>query len=166
MVVEFRYPNTCPPSYSYWSFDGDAATPPRYVVTFGTRRASGADEAPEGYTGWSRRDTRGTSSSGQADNTETWTDTKEMLLQIAPADLWKLQELRSNKKGSLSPTKKKHRGQHEGVRPDPEEALSSLAIENATFEQADQILEAEISEGNLLFADVRTAMDKLSPFLP
>ena len=62
--------------------------------------------------------------------------------------------------------KEKHRGQHEGVRPDPEEALNNLAIEYATFEQADQNLEAEISEGNLLFADVRTAMDKLSPFLP
>ena len=36
--------------------------------------ASGGDKASEGYTVWSRRDTRGTSSSGQADNTETWVD--------------------------------------------------------------------------------------------
>ena len=32
--------------------------------------ASGNDGASEGYTGWSRRDARGTSSSGHADNTE------------------------------------------------------------------------------------------------
>ena len=65
--------------------DWDAASPPRYVV------AIGAIEVPEGleplvsggykalkvYTGWSRRDTRANSSSGQADNVETWEETKE-----------------------------------------------------------------------------------------
>ena len=65
--------------------DWDAASPARYVV------AIDAIEVPEGleplvsggykalkvYTGGSRRDTRGTSSSGQADNAETWEETKE-----------------------------------------------------------------------------------------
>ena len=38
---------------------------------------SGGDKASEGNAGWSQRDTCGTSSSSQADNAETWEETKD-----------------------------------------------------------------------------------------
>ena len=41
------------------------------------------------------------------------------------------------------------------------QALNNLAIVHATFEQAGANLEVEISEGDLLFADVRTAWKSL-----
>ena len=42
------------------------------------------------------------------------------------------------------------------------QALNNLAIVYATFEQAGQNMEVDVSEGDLLFADVRTPIDKLS----
>ena len=42
------------------------------------------------------------------------------------------------------------------------QALNNLAIEYATFEQASANLEVEISEGDLLFADVRTAVEEFT----
>ena len=77
--------------------------------------ASGSDGASEGHTGWSWRDTRGTSSSGQEDNTVTLEDTMEKFLQIALAELWKLQKLWSSE----------IRSQHENVRPQPEDDAGS-----------------------------------------
>ena len=40
---------------------------------------SGGDKASDGNAGWSQRDTRGTSSSCQADNTEIWEETKDKI---------------------------------------------------------------------------------------
>ena len=42
------------------------------------------------------------------------------------------------------------------------QALNNLAIVFATFEQTGANLEVEISEGDLPFADVRTAMEEFS----
>ena len=42
------------------------------------------------------------------------------------------------------------------------QALNNLTIVHATFEQAGANLEVEISEGDLLFADVRAAMEGLA----
>ena len=70
--------------------------------------ASGGDRASDGIGGWSQRDTRGTSSSGHADNTETWEETKDKFLNITPDELWRLQKILSNKKGTWSQTYKKN----------------------------------------------------------
>ena len=42
------------------------------------------------------------------------------------------------------------------------QALNKLALIYATFEQAGTNLEVEVSEGDLHFADVRTAMEGLT----
>ena len=61
--------------------------------------ASGNDGASEGYTGWSRRDIRGTCSSNKADHTETWEDTKDKFLQIALADSGSCKRYQAARKG-------------------------------------------------------------------
>ena len=96
-------------------------------------------EASEEYTGWSCRDTRGTSSSGLADNTETWRDTKEKILQIAPAELWKMQKILSSKTGSSSQTYKNNTEAKTKVidlNQRTMQALNTVAVVYATFEQA------------------------------
>ena len=77
----------------------------------------------EGFSGWSRRDTRGASSSGEMDKSEAWGGTKEYerekakekrqikrknekekeksLINITQEDLWALQKMLSGKKGTL-----------------------------------------------------------------
>ena len=70
--------------------DWDAASPPRYVVAIVAvvvpeglePPPSRGDRAPEGNARWCKQDTRGTGSSGQADNTETWEETKDKMLHI------------------------------------------------------------------------------------
>ena len=53
-------------------------------------------------------DTRGTSSSGQADNSDTKEEAKEKFLNITPEELWRPRKILSNKKGSLSENYKKN----------------------------------------------------------
>ena len=48
-----------------------------YDVVVPERVDSGGDMVSEGDTGWSRRDTRGASSSGQMDKSEAWRGTEE-----------------------------------------------------------------------------------------
>ena len=69
---------------------------------------SGGDKSSDGNAGWSQRDTRGTSSSIHADHTDTLEETKEKFPNITREELWRLQEISSNKKGSLSQTWKRN----------------------------------------------------------
>ena len=67
-----------------------------------------------GYTEWGQRDTHSASSSGQTDKGEAWKGTKEQerekehekekSLSITHEELWALQRILGNKKGSLSST--------------------------------------------------------------
>ena len=90
------------PTYPYWSSDWDASTSPRHLVQVVAvvvpkrleiflpleeirRRIETRDGAI--------LDTRGTSSGGQAENTETWEETKEKFLNITSDELWRLQKI-------------------------------------------------------------------------
>ena len=98
-------------------------------------QACGGDKAV--YSGWSRRDTRGTRSSGQADDTEIWENTSENLLRITPAEMWKLQKILSSRKGSVSQTYKKNTEANMKVydlNQKTMQALSNLALVHARFE--------------------------------
>ena len=45
------------------------------------------DKTSDGNAGWGQQDTRGTSSSGHADKTGTWEETKEKFLNVTPDEL-------------------------------------------------------------------------------
>ena len=99
---------------------------------------SGGEKASDGNAGWSQRDTRSTSSTGQADNTETWEETKDKCLNITPDELWKVQKILSTKRGSLSQTNKKFTEANVKVcdlKQKTMQALSTLAVVYATFEK-------------------------------
>ena len=55
-----------------------------------TLPTSGGDKASEGARRMEPADTRGTSSGDQADNTETWEETRDKFLHISPDELWKI----------------------------------------------------------------------------
>ena len=125
-------------------------------------QASGGDKASEGYSGWSRRDTRGNSSSGQADNTATWISTREKPLQITLAEIWKLPKILESSKSSFSPTYKKNAEANTKVcelNQKTMQALSNLALVYARFEEAEADLEVDTSEGDPLHGDMRKALE-------
>ena len=71
----------------------------------------------------------------------------------------------SSKKGSLSQTCKKNSEANTkvyGLNQRTMQALNNLALVYATFQQAGANLEVGFSEGDLLFADVRPAMEGLA----
>ena len=71
-------------------------------------------------------------------------------LQIAPAEMWKLQKILSSRKGSLSQTYKKNTEANRKVydlNQKTMQALSNLALVYARFEEAGVDLEVETSEG-------------------
>ena len=115
--------------------------------------------------GWSQRDTRGTSSTGQADNTETSEETKDKFLNITPDELWKVQEIQSSKRGRLSQTYKESSEANVKVcdlKQKTTQALDTLAVLYATFEKASANSEVENSERNMLCADVPAAMEEFN----
>ena len=128
-------------------------------------QASGGDKASEGYSGWSWRDTRGTSSSGRADNTETWENTREKPLQISPAETWKLQKILSSRKGSFGQTHKKNTWAYTKVfhfNQKTMQALSNLALVHASFEEAGADVEVESSSRRQAYGTGRTCRSPIS----
>ena len=105
--------------------------------------------------------TLGTSSSGQVDYTETWEDTKENIMQIAPATLWNLQKDVERQEWKFKPSNKNNTEANAKVYDFNQrtmQALNHLAFVHATFEHVGANWEVEISEGDLLFPDVPAAM--------
>ena len=88
---------------------------------------------------WGHRDTRGTSSGGQVDKRETREGTIEEFLNITPEELWRLQKILGNKKGSLNQTCKKITEANAKVydlNQKTMQASESLAAVYAVFENA------------------------------
>ena len=101
--------------------------------------------------------------SGQADNTETWEETKDKVLHSTLDELWNLEKILSNKKCRLSWTNKKNNEANAKVHDLNQktmQALNTVAVVYAAFEQAGANLEVENSEADMLHADVRAAMEE------
>ena len=126
---------------------------------------SEGDKTSDGNAGCTQRDTRGTSSSGHADNTETWEETKEKFMNITPEELRRLQKILSNEKGSLSQTHKKNTEANAKIY-DPSwkamQPLETLAAVCAVFEKAGENRNVENSEGDVLHADGRAAIEEFN----
>ena len=79
--------------------------------------------------------------------------------------IWKLQKILSSRKGSVSQTCKKNTQANTKVydfNQKTMQALSGLALVYARFEEAGADVEVETSEGDLLYADMRTALEGLA----
>ena len=93
---------------------GSRSSPSWYQKDWKSTQVGGS-RTPEGCREWERGDSRGhtaetgsASSSGKKHKCPTWVGTKEKILNIPPADLWSVQKILHDKRGSLSQTYKKN----------------------------------------------------------
>ena len=121
----------------------------------------------ESYTGWSRRDTRGASSSDQGDKNETWRGVKEFENESDKDEKGDGKGKNRQKKTQRSLSARRTRGHHlttkvYDLNQKTMQALDPLAAVYATFEDAWANVENEISEGDMLFAEAYEAVDELA----
>ena len=119
--------------------------------------ASGSDRASEGHTCWSLPDTRGTTSSQADTNTETWEDTREKSCRSHRPNSGKYKRSRAVRKGSPSQTYKKNTEANAKVYD-----LNQRTMHTPRSNKVVRRWRASFLRGDLLFADVRTAMEGLA----